>query len=142
MKKTLSIIASVLFTVMTLSTSANAATYNPLKEKDSKAIITTFIETITSGSDLYNKYLFTADFEYKNSANNHQFTKSQYLGFLKQTKGFKYNCETEYQILDEVGKSCVAKAIMRFENFTRVDYITLNKTDEGWKVSKVVTTYP
>ena len=64
------------------------------------------------------------------------------LKFLKNTKGCKFDCHTKSQILDETGKSCVAKATMKFNHFTRVDYITLNKTIDGWKVSKVVSTYP
>jgi hypothetical protein len=137
MKKTLSTIATGLLMIISLSSFAN-----PLKEKDSKVIITSYVDAITLGSDIYNKYLFCDDFEYSNTANKDKFNKKQYLKFLKDTKGCKFDCKTDYQLLDETGKSCVAKAILKFANFTRVDYITLNKTADGWKVSKVVTTYP
>ncbi|MCA5004665.1 nuclear transport factor 2 family protein [Sphingobacterium bovistauri] len=141
MKKTLSTIATALLMIISLSSFANPV-INPLKEKDSKTIVFTYVEAIALGSDVYNKYLFADDFEYRNTANSHTFNKKQYLKFLNDTKGLSFNCETNYQILDETGKSCVAKAIMTFANFTRVDYITMVKTLDGWKVSKVVTTYP
>jgi len=137
MKKILSTIATAFLIMISLSSFAN-----PLKEKDSKVIITSYVEAITLGSDVYNKYLFCDDFEYSNTANRDKFNKRQYLKFLKNTKGCKFDCHTKYQILDETGKSCVAKATMKFNHFTRVDYISLNKTIDGWKVSKVVTTYP
>ncbi|MBD1428189.1 MULTISPECIES: nuclear transport factor 2 family protein [Sphingobacterium] len=141
MKKTLSTIATAFLMIVSLSSFANV-NINPLKEKDSKAIMVTYVEAIVLGSDVYNKYLFTEDFEYQNTANNDKFSRKQYLKFLKDTRGLKFDCQTDYQILDEVGKSCVAKATMKFENFTRVDYITMQKTKDGWKVNKVVTTYP
>ena len=136
MKKTVSTFATALLMIISLSSYAN-----PLKEKDSKVIITSYVEAISLGSDIYNKYLFCDDFEYSNTANKDKFNKKQYLKFLKDTKGCQFDCKTDYQLLDESGKSCVAKATMKFAHFTRVDYITLYKTSDGWKVSKVVTTY-
>lgn len=137
MKRTISTIATAFIMVLSLSSFAN-----PLKEKESKVIITSYVDAITLGSDVYNKYLFCDDFEYSNTANKDKFNKRQYLKFLKDTKGCKFDCITDYQILDETGKSCVAKASMKFNHFIRVDYITLDKITEGWKVSKVMTTYP
>lgn len=141
MKTTLTNIVTAFLMIVSLNSFSNPV-LNLLKEKSSKVIITSYIEAITLGSDIYNKYLFCDNFQYSNTANNDSFNKKQYLKFLKDTKGSKFNCHTHYQILDETGKSCVAKATMKFDHFTRVDYITLNKTPEGWKVSKVITTYP
>lgn len=141
MKKALSIITAALLMVTSFSSFA-APRINPLKNMDTKSILMTYVEATTLGSDIYNKYLLANDFEYSNTANNDSFNKKAYLNFLKATKGLKFNAETTYEILDETGKTCIAKATSAFENFTRVDHITLNKTNEGWKVSKVVTTYP
>lgn len=141
MKKTLKTIATALLMILSISSFANPV-LNPLKEKNTKAIVFTYVDAITAGSDIYNKYLFSEDFEYSNTANNQTFNKKQYLKFLKDTKGLQFNCETTYKILDESGKSCVAKAVMKFDHFTRVDYITMAQTTDGWKVNKVVTTYP
>lgn len=141
MKKIVLSLLSAFMMVISLSSFTNANA-NPLREKDSKSIMIAYVETIVSGYDKYHKYLFTEDFEHYNASSNMKFKKKPYLKFLNDTKGLKFNCQTSYQIMDETGKSCVAKATLTFKNFTRVDYITLNKTDDGWKVSKVVTTYP
>lgn len=141
MKKTLTSIATALLMIVSLSSFA-AEKINPLKDMNSNSILMTFVESTTLGSDMYNNFLLTEDFEYTNTANKESFNKKAYLKFLEANKGLKFDAKTDYQILDESGKTCIAKATSTFKNFTRVDHITLNKTVEGWKVSKVVTTYP
>lgn len=141
MKTTIATIA----TLFTLAFGFNASakeTSNPLKNFNSKAIALTYLQTISTGNIQYNKHLYTSDFEYRNSANNEVSNRTAYLNFLKENKGLKYDCETTYEILDEAGTTAVGKATMKFKNFTRIDYITMQQTKDGWKVSKVVTTYP
>ena len=141
MKKIISTITTALLLVISLSSFADK-NLNPLKELNTKSILSTYIEATTLGTDMYNKYLLTDDFQYTNTANKESFNKNQYLKFLKETKGLKFNGLTSYDILDQSGKTCIAKAITKFDNFSRVDFITLSNTNDGWKVSKVVTTYP
>src|SRR5690606_23119293 len=95
------------------------------------------------GNTEFNEQLFAKDFEYYVAGLTvSKFNKKQYTKFLKQNTGLQYDCKTTYEILDESGSSCIAKATMQFENFTRVDYITLCRKKDSWQVSKVVTTYP
>ncbi|TYP94134.1 putative lumazine-binding protein [Sphingobacterium allocomposti] len=141
MKKTLTTLAAALIMITSFSSFA-AGNANPLKNVASAKVVTVYLEAITLGSVELNKFLFSDDFEYRNTANNDSFTKKQYTDFLKSHKGVKFDCETRYEILDQTGQTCIAKATMTFSNFTRVDYITLNQSADGWKVSKVVTTYP
>lgn len=141
MKTIIASIATALMMLMTFNSHA-ADNINPLKEHSTLNLLNVYLEATTLGSTDLNKYLFAEDFEYRNTANKDIFTKTQYTNYLKANKGLTYDCETTYEILDESGQACLAKATMTFKNFTRVDYITLTQTDDGWKVSKVVTTYP
>ncbi|SKB76591.1 Putative lumazine-binding [Sphingobacterium nematocida] len=141
MNKIIATIATVFTLAFGLNASA-AENANPLKKLDSKAIALTYLQTISTGNTLYNKYLYTSDFEYSNSVNNQTSNRSEYLAFLKANKGLVYNCKTTYEIMDQAGTTAVGKATMKFEKFTRIDYITMIQTQDGWKVSKVVTTYP
>ena len=141
MKTTLKSIAAALIMMASFSSFA-AEKSNPLKDMESDRIVSTYLDAITEGSTDLNKFLYANDFEYRNSNNQNRANKKQYLHFLKKNEGKQYNCKTSYQILSQDGKICVAKAIMAFDNFTRVDYITLNQSEDGWKVSKVETTYP
>ncbi|MFD1772294.1 nuclear transport factor 2 family protein [Sphingobacterium suaedae] len=141
MKKIVTSIAAALIMITSLNAFA-AEKANPLKNVESAKIITTYLEATTLGSVDMNKFLFSEDFEYRNTANGDTFGKKEYTKFLKAHKGITFDCETAYEILDQSGQACVAKATMKFANFTRVDYITLDQTEDGWKVSKVVTSYP
>ncbi|GHE28828.1 nuclear transport factor 2 family protein [Sphingobacterium griseoflavum] len=141
MKKTLTTIAAAIIMISSFSSFAAEKT-NPLKNVESSKVINTYLEATTLGSVEQNKFLFADDFQYSNSANNDTFNKREYTAFLKAHKGVNFDCKTNYEILDQSGKACMAKATMVFENFTRVDYITLSQDQDGWKVSKVVTTYP
>ncbi len=142
MKSTIATLMTAAMLFGSLQSFAISGPTNPLKDHKSVHIISTYLEATTLGSTDLNKFLFADDFEYRNTANNDKFNKKEYSNHLKANKGIKYECKTTYDILDETGHACVAKATMQFNNFTRVDYITLNRTDDGWKVSKVVTTYP
>lgn len=141
MKGTIITIATIIALLMSFGASAKEKT-NPLKSYDSKAIALTYLQTISTGNTLFNKHLYTSDFEYRNVSNNQITYKTAYLQFLKKNKGLKFDCTTTYEILDQVGASALGKATFKFKNFTRVDHITLQQTTEGWKISKVVTTYP
>ncbi|TDS14977.1 nuclear transport factor 2 family protein [Sphingobacterium paludis] len=141
MKKTLTTIAAAIIMISSFSSFA-AEKNNPLKNVESAKVIGTYLEATTLGSIELNKFLFADDFQYSNSANDDTFNKGEYTAFLKAHKGVNFDCKTSYEILDQTGKTCMAKATMVFENFTRVDYITLNQEQDSWKVSKVVTTYP
>jgi len=57
--------------------------------------------------------------------------KKEYIKYLKANKGNKYDCKSSYDILSHDGKVCAAKVTMAFDNFTRVDYITLNQGKDG-----------
>lgn len=141
MKSTITTIATALLVISTFSSFASTK-HNPLKKLSSFSIINTYLEATTTGNNELNKFLFADDFEYRNSMHKKSYGKKEYTGFLKKNKGLKYDCVTQYEILDESGDACIAKATMTFKNFTRTDYITLNRDNDGWKVSKVVTTYP
>lgn len=141
MKTTLKTIAAVLIMVTSLSSFASENA-NPLKDVGSDMVIGTYLEAVTVGSIDLNKFLFTDDFQYRNVNNSDRAGKKEYIKFLNANKGTQYDCESSYEILSQDGKVCMAKATMAFDSFTRVDYITLNQGKDGWKVSKVETTYP
>ncbi|KGE13608.1 nuclear transport factor 2 family protein [Sphingobacterium deserti] len=142
MKTTCITIATALIIMMISLNGFSAIAANPLKDVTSAKVITTYLEATTLGSTDMNNFLFADDFEYRNTVNGDRFTKKAYSNFLKSHKGIKFDCQTTYEILDQSGQACVAKATMQFKNFTRIDYITLCQTQDGWKVTKVVTSYP
>ncbi|GGH27207.1 hypothetical protein FAZ19_18795 [Sphingobacterium alkalisoli] len=141
MKNIISTIVTT-FILMTSFSSFAAEKVNPLKDMNAKGVVAAYLDATALGNTQFNEQLFAKDFEYYNTAHDRKYDKKAYTKFLKQNKGLQYNCKTTYQILDECGNSCVAKSTMEFANFTRVDHISLCHTEDGWQVSKVVTTYP
>ncbi len=141
LKTTWRTIAAALIMVTSLSSFASKKA-NPLKNVGSDIVIGSYMDAVTVGSIDLNKFLFADDFQYSNVNSNDSAGKKEYIKYLKANKGNKYDCKSSYEILSQDGKVCVAKATMAFDNFTRVDYITLNQGKDGWKVSKVETTYP
>ena len=140
MKLSTTIIAAVV--IMSISFKAFAVNKsNPLKTTNSTEIINMYVDAAIKGAGMMNQFIFAEDFKYQNSANDNNFNKKEYSKFLESTKGLQYDCETSYDILDENSQVCLAKATMQFKNFTRVDYITLNHIENGWKISKVITSY-
>lgn len=121
--------------------SFGATVSNPLKAKNAHEILITYAECSSFGNTEYNKYLFTEDFQYENVSNNSKVGKKEYLRFLKENKGLNYDCKTRSEILDLTNDTAVAKTTYTFSNFTRVDFVTLSQTKEGWKISKVITSY-
>lgn len=53
----------------------------------------------------------------------------------------QYNCQTTLQIIDECAHYMIAKVIMKFESFTKIDLITLINEDGNWKVIASIHTY-
>lgn len=142
MKKTFYTIA-VLFFILTSMSAFAAAPSNNLPLGRSKAeVLNAYIEASTLGNVTWDKNLLAYDFLYINTATGKQFGKAAYSKYLKANQGLKFNCTINYEIINETDEHATAKAIMKFENFTRVDYITLQPTRRGWEISKVVTTYP
>lgn len=141
MKRTITTIAAA-FIMMTSFSAFAANKLNPLKNMAAKNVVVSYVEATTLGNDLLNKHLFAKNFAYENQRNGDKFGRKEYSNFLKANKGLKYNCSTSYALLTESAEACTAMATMKFAGFTRVDLITLSPSQDGWKVSKVVTTYP
>jgi len=69
------------------------------------------------------------------------YSKEQVVSFLRSTKGLVQNCTTDYSWVESSDKVAIAKVEMKYPDFTRVDYITLNNIGGAWKVTHVAASY-
>jgi hypothetical protein len=60
---------------------------------------------------------------------------------LKKQKGEKLNCTVSTAIIEESADYMVAKVTLKFENFTKIDLVTLERVGNDWKVSKSINSY-
>ncbi|WP_454881419.1 hypothetical protein [Sphingobacterium detergens] len=60
---------------------------------------------------------------------------------MKKQKREKLNCEVRIDILKESADYMVSKVILKFENFTKTDLVTLERVGNEWNVSKSINSY-
>lgn len=141
MKRNIKTIA-VLLVALVASIFYVHAESNPYKNLDSKEVILHYTGATLLGNSTYSKYLLAEDFEYRNTANNDTHNKKEFIKHLNTVKDLKYNSTQTVEIIDQEGNTALGKITMDFGTFKRVDYITMIQSTDGWKISKVVTTYP
>ncbi|MDF2851415.1 MAG: hypothetical protein K0S31_2100 [Sphingobacterium multivorum] len=111
---------------------------NPMRTWNAGEVMEAYVKTVSQGEPEWVEHLFMDYFEYYLHATNERYTKKHFVKFLKSMSGYRYDCKTDYTVLDENASACIAKMTMQFENFTRTDYIYLRATQSGWQVSKVL----
>ena len=52
------------------------------------------------------------------------------------------DCETDYTVVEKNKDSSIIKLTSTFNNFQRIDYLTICNSELGWKISNVVVVYP
>lgn len=132
-------IISTLFFVGIISIAANAASKpSPMRGWKVSKVLDAYVRSVSAGESQLVEHLFRDDLEYYVNDRAERHSKKEMVKFLKSMKGHTYDCETAYSVLDETTTNCLAKMTMRFQTFTRTDYIYLSSTDEGWKVCKIL----
>lgn len=141
MKNLILTITTSLF--MLVSTYVSKAENNSSEIHSPAATVNNYLESTLKGNVDMLSYLYGNNFEYIVQANGkeNKYSKKDYLNFLTKSKDLKYNCESSYTILDANDNYSIAKVSMKFDTFERIDYITLCREDNSWKVNKITTTY-
>jgi len=101
-----------------------------------------YVAVTTEGESAGVEQLFAEDFSQKVQASNAQtHSRSALIKSLKKQKGEKLNCTVTTDIIEESGDYMVAKVTLKFENFTKIDLVTLVRDGNNWKVSKSINSY-
>ncbi|PUV22505.1 nuclear transport factor 2 family protein [Sphingobacterium athyrii] len=101
-----------------------------------------YVAVTTKGESAGVEHLFTADFNQKvQSANAKTNSRDQVVKYFKKQKEAKLNCVLSTDILEESADYMVAKVILKFEDFTKTDLVTLVREGNDWKVSSSVNSY-
>ncbi len=67
--------------------------------------------------------------------------KAEMLKALKISENVKQNCSTSYSIVEGTPTFSVVKVTMKYDNFSRVSYLNLANTGNGWKITSVSTSF-
>jgi len=101
-----------------------------------------YVAITTEGESAGVEKLFAEDFNQKIQASNAQnHSRNAVVKLLKKQKGEKLNCVVSTDIIEESADYMVAKVTLKFENFTKIDLVTLERVGNDWKVSKSINSY-
>ncbi len=69
------------------------------------------------------------------------FSKNEILESLKSQQNVEQNCKTTARIVENTGSLVVYKVQMKYENFSRINYVTMTDTGAGWKITNVSSVF-
>ncbi|MBC7914230.1 MAG: nuclear transport factor 2 family protein [Pyrinomonadaceae bacterium] len=67
--------------------------------------------------------------------------RADILGALKTNENMVQNCSTSYSIVEMNTSQSIVKVIMKYEGFSRVNYLTMSNTSKGWKITNIASTF-
>ena len=69
------------------------------------------------------------------------YNKDETMESLRKSANTVQNCETSHEIVETLPNQAVVKISMKYETFTRENYVTLTESDAGWKITHVSTSF-
>ena len=68
-------------------------------------------------------------------------TKKQLLNHMEVLRGIEQNCTTKYAVLETRGNYALIKVEMKYPEFSRINYVTMNDCSDGWKITNVTSVF-
>jgi microcompartment protein CcmL/EutN len=141
--KTLKTIALGLILLATFG-AANAATKKANNEiLTVNHAVSTYINAMVHGqvSDLSAVIDQKAEFTMLRGSKMLSFNKTEILGSVQQNENVEQACTTTTSVRESNNDLTVVKVDMKYEGFTRSNYVTLANTSEGWKITNVYSVF-
>jgi len=69
------------------------------------------------------------------------YTKDETIESLRKSANTVQNCETSHEIVESLPNQTVVKFSMKYETFTKENFITLTESESGWKITHVSTSF-
>ncbi len=69
------------------------------------------------------------------------FNRSEMLNSLKGSENLQQNCKTEYSTVEQNDNQSIVKVIMTYDVFTKISYVTIAHTNNGWKITNVSSVF-
>ncbi|WP_345948516.1 MULTISPECIES: nuclear transport factor 2 family protein [unclassified Mucilaginibacter] len=105
--------------------------------------ITTYVNAMTQGKNAGLKDVIdqTAKFSTLRGKQVVSFDKADMLKFADQNKDIQQACTTTTTEVETNADMSVVKVDMKYENFTRTNYVTMANTGDGWKITNVYSVF-
>jgi hypothetical protein len=69
------------------------------------------------------------------------FDKADLMKFASQNQNVKQACTTTTTEVESNADMSVVRVDMKFDNFTRTNYVTMANTEDGWKITNVYSVF-
>ena len=67
--------------------------------------------------------------------------KDQVLKSLKHLQNVEQNCSTEFSIVESTPTQSIVKLTMKYDGFSKINYLSMSNTGKGWKIVSVATSF-
>ncbi|HBI90759.1 MAG TPA: hypothetical protein DDY75_23345 [Sphingobacterium sp.] len=101
-----------------------------------------YVAVITEGESAGIEQLFAEDFNLKvQTGTLKSYSRYEVVKSLKKQKNIHLNCAVSTDVVEQSTDYMVARVILKFENFTKTDLVTLVREGKDWRVSKSINSY-
>lgn len=129
--------------LITFSMSAFAAGEPNSKRFIMSYAVETYIDAMANGDTKELPALLDSDAKFSHTMSNKvvSYGKSTIIKSLKDIQNVKQNCVSSYKVLEQNQAQALVKVSMKYHDFTKVSYVTMENTSNGWKITNVSSSY-
>ena len=69
------------------------------------------------------------------------FNKAEMLKSIEGIRGVEQNCTTEYNVVESTPTISVVKVTMKYDGFSKITYLNMANTADGWKITSIATSF-
>ena len=139
--KTLKTLIAAFF--LTISVSAFAADDVNNEKLNIDNTLNTYVGAIANGKMNGLKNILADDMKFTvaRAEKVTNYNKAQLLNSLKESENVVQNCSTEYEVVKINSLQAMVKVIMKYEGFSKINFISLDKTGTSWKITSISSSY-
>ena len=131
---------------LTLLAICGAAKATPVNDNDNLTAthaVNTYVDAITRGklSGLNDVLDASVKFSMLRGTKMLSFSKKEMMDFFKADKNVEQACTTSTTTVESNADLKLIKVDMKFDGFTRSNYVTVANTGDGWKITNVYSVF-
>ncbi|WP_374163856.1 nuclear transport factor 2 family protein [Arcticibacter sp. MXS-1] len=69
------------------------------------------------------------------------YSKGEFLETLKPHENVVQNCKTDYKLIEFSPAQSIVKVTMKYDSFSKVNFVTFSNTAKGWKITNISTSF-
>ncbi len=139
--KTLKTIAAAL--LMVLSVSAFANDDSKIEKSKINYALKAYVDAVAHGKIEGLADVLDKDIKFTTTRGEQiiNYNKVQMLNSLRHLQNVEQNCSTEFSIMESTPTQSVVKVTMKYEGFSKISYLSMANTNQGWKIVSVATSF-